>query len=121
MVKHRAWRGLSGPAVKVWLELRARYNGGNNGRLTLSLREAAELLGMGKTTAQRAFAELQAAGFLSLEKEGCWYGRKAHEWRCTDIPMGRDSSTRDWQHRKASASSPEKKQNAVPRRDSREP
>ncbi len=58
-----AWRSMSGPAVKVWVELRCRFNGSNNGRLTLSLDEAARLLGIGKATAQRAFAELEAKGF----------------------------------------------------------
>ena len=49
-----AWRDLSGPAVKLWLELHTRFHGGNNGHLTLSYAEAGEILGMGKATVQRA-------------------------------------------------------------------
>ena len=52
-----AFRSLSGPAAKIWPELRSRFHGGNNGRLTLSLEEAARLLHMGNATAMRAFAE----------------------------------------------------------------
>ena len=46
-LKSPAWRDLSGPAVKLWLELHTRFNGGNNGKLTLSFAEAGEILGMG--------------------------------------------------------------------------
>ena len=35
-----AWRSFSGPAIKVFLELRTRFHGANNGRLILSLEEA---------------------------------------------------------------------------------
>lgn len=119
MLHHAAWRDLSGPAVKVWMELRSRFNGGNNGKLILSLREAAELLHLSKSTVQRAFAELEQAGFIVLVTEGDWYGRRAQEWRCTDIPCEGAPATRDWQHRQAAARSGEaKKQDTVPRRDS---
>lgn len=43
-LKSPAWRSLSGAAVKVWLELHTRFNGGNNGKLTLSYAEAGEAL-----------------------------------------------------------------------------
>lgn len=99
-LKSSAWRSLSGAAVKLWLELHTRYNGGNNGRLILSLAEAASLLGMGKATVQRAYKELVEHGFLVLEKEGNWYGRRAHEWLLTTKPMqkvrGKIPATNDW-------------------------
>lgn len=102
MIKSPAWRLLSGAAMRVWFELSARYTGGNNGRLHLSMREAAEALGMGKATVQRAFKELQAKGFIVLVTPGNWYGRKAHEWRLTTKPMhtakGRVSPTNDWKN-----------------------
>ena len=95
-----AWRSLSGPAVKVWLELHTRFNGGNNGKLTLSLNEARSLLGLGKSTVQRAFYELQEKGFIALMKSGSWYHRQAHEWRLTTKPMqltsGKQLATNDW-------------------------
>jgi len=95
-----AWRSLSGAAVKVWLELHTRYNGGNNGRLHLSLNEAAEILGLGKATVQRAYVELAEKGFLVLEAEGNWYSRRAHDWRITTKPRntfgGKDPATFDF-------------------------
>lgn len=99
-LKSAAWRSLSGAAVRLWLELHTRYNGGNNGALTLSYAEAAEALGMGKATVQRAYGELVEKGFLALEREGNWYHRRAHEWRLTTKPMqrakGKEAATCDW-------------------------
>jgi len=99
-LKSTAWRSLSGSAVRLWLELHTRYNGGNNGTLTLSYAEAGETLGMGKATVQRAYAELVAKGFLALQREGNWYSRRAHEWRLTTKPMqnakGKVLATHDW-------------------------
>ena len=99
-LKSPAWRSLSGNAVKLWLELHTRFNGSNNGRLTLSYAEAGEILGIGKATVQRAYDELVDRGFLALEKEGNWYHRRAHEWRPTTKPMetpqGRVLASNEW-------------------------
>ena len=99
-LKSPAWRDLSGNAVRLWLELHTRFNGGNNGKLTLSYAEAGEILGMGKATVQRAYDELVAHGFLAREKQGNWYHRRAHEWRLTTKSVqavsGKISATNDW-------------------------
>ena len=98
MVQSQAWRSLSGAAVKVWIELRARFNGGNNGRLTLSLDEASRLLKLGKATVARALAELQEKGFLAMKQRGQWYGRLATKWAVTDKPVDGAVATRAWKH-----------------------
>ena len=99
-LKSPAWRHLSGQAVKLWLELHTRFNGGNNGQLRLSYAEAGETLGMGKATVQRAYDELVAHGFIVLEKEGNSYHRRAHEWRLTTKPVqkpkGKEMATNEW-------------------------
>lgn len=101
-LKSSAWRSLSGAAVKVWLELHTRFHGSNNGRLHLSMNEAAKTLGLGKATVKRAFDELADKGFLVLETPGNWYSRRAHDWRLTTKPMqtakGKTLPTLDWQH-----------------------
>ena len=97
MARHPAWRSLGGAAVKVWVELRSRFNGRNNGDLSLSLDEAARLLGIGKATAQRAFAELETKGFIKMTKRGQWYGRMATTWTVTDRSFQGHPPTRDWQ------------------------
>lgn len=96
MLNSAAWRSLSGAAVKVYLELHTRFHGGNNGKLCLSLQEAARLLGIGKSTAKRAFAELEEKGFIAMVKRGQWYGRKATEWRLTTKSMDGRQATNDW-------------------------
>ena len=87
MARSAAWRSLSGAAAKVYVELRSRYNGRNNGDLSLSYREAAGSLRLGKTSVKRAFDELQEKGFLVKTSEGRWYGRKAATWAATDKPV----------------------------------
>jgi hypothetical protein len=91
-----AWRSLSAPAAKLWPELRSRFNGGNNGKISLSLDEAARLLHMGKATVQRAFQELEAKGFIAMTRKGQWYGRLASLWRVTDKNCNGDLATNDW-------------------------
>ncbi len=96
MARSDAFRSLSGPALKVFIEIRTRFNGGNNGELSLSLDEAARLLGIGKGTAQRAFAELVEKGFLRLMRRGRWFGRQATTWRTTDKGYKGELPTNDW-------------------------
>lgn len=96
MAHSAAWRSLSGSAVKVWVELRSRYNGGNNGKLSLSLDEGARLLGLGKATIARALDELIAKGFIELKVLGYWYGRKASEYAVTDRSCQGAHATNAW-------------------------
>ena len=102
--RHDSFRRLSGAALKVYVELRCGYTvrgdgrTNNNGELTLSFTRAAELLGLSKTTVKRAFDELQDKGFIVKQRQGTWYGRRATEWRVTDLPCSGSPPTREWQH-----------------------
>ncbi|WP_075220821.1 helix-turn-helix domain-containing protein [Acuticoccus yangtzensis] len=101
--QHPAFRQLSGPAVKILIELRCRYTmrgdarTDNNGTLALSQHDAARLLHMSKATVHRALLELEAAGFIVKMKQGQWYGRQATEWRVTDKSCDGMPPTRDWE------------------------
>lgn len=103
MARSEAWRSLRGGAVKVYVELRSRFNGGNNGRLSLSYADAAVLLGMSKTTVKRAFDELQAKGFILRTRPGQWYGRRAAEWAVCDRSLKGYGPTNAWQNWRAPA------------------
>ena len=70
LLRSEVWHSLSGAAIKVLLELHTRFNGSNNGRVFLSMNEAAERLGIGKSTVQRAYEELQAKGFIVKTRKG---------------------------------------------------
>ena len=96
MAHSDAWRRLSGPALKVLIELRCRYNGGNNGRIILSYEEAFRFLGVSKTTVKRAFDELREVGFIKLRRQGRWNGRKASEWELTFVKMSGHLETNEW-------------------------
>ncbi len=98
-LRHPAWRSLSGNAVKVFLELHSRFHGGNNGKLSVSMDEGAKVLHIGKSSVQRAFRELEKAGFIVKMKQGQWYGRQATEWRLTSHSCNGHLATNDWQKR----------------------
>lgn len=67
-LQSKAWRTLKPASKLVYMELHTRYMGCNNGELYVSLKEAAKLLRMGKTTVQRAYIELKSRGFIILTK-----------------------------------------------------
>jgi len=91
-----AFRRLTGNALKVFIELRSRFNGANNGRLSLSYQDAADLLGMSKSSVKRAFDELVEKGFLKKRREGQWYGRLAAEYILTTERHDGHLATHDW-------------------------
>ena len=70
LLTSEAWRSLSGPAVKYYIELRRRFNGTNNGDLHLSLDEAKTMLHIGKTSALRAQQELEEKDLIRKTRKG---------------------------------------------------
>ena len=98
MARSAAFRSLNGNALKVWIELRSRFNGMNNGDLSVSMDEASRLLGIGKATAKRAFEELEAKSFIKMINKGSWYGRMATTWAVTDRSLKGEHATNDWKN-----------------------
>ena len=85
MAKTDAWRALTAPARAVYLQIGLRYNGGNNGKIQYSVRDAASECILAINTASRAFKELIALGFIEETRHGS-LSRKtriASEWRLT--------------------------------------
>jgi hypothetical protein len=71
MMETPAWRALSPCAQALYPWLRLEWHGAkanNNGRIVLSVRQAAERMRVGINTAARAFHDLQAKGFLVVKK-----------------------------------------------------
>jgi hypothetical protein len=108
-----AFLSLSGGAVRVWLLMRTRFTGFNNGKITLSLEEAARILHVSKATVHAALAELVEKGLLVCMKKGQWYGRRASEWAVTDKGIGGAPPTNDWRQWRPRSEADEN-QNAVP-------
>lgn len=82
-----AYRSLSPPARAVLVELMRVYNGTNNGRLALSVRDAGGACCISKNTAARAFDELADRGFIVQTKPGAFSVkfRLATEWALTEF------------------------------------
>jgi hypothetical protein len=80
-----AWRDLNPVEQALYLLLCQRYNGANNGRLGLSVRDAGEALHVGKNTAARAFQGLQVHGFVVMVRKGHFDRKQRHasEWKLT--------------------------------------
>ena len=81
-----AWQKLSCEARALLIDIWTRHNGTNNGRISYSVREAKSQLHIGTRKAQRAFAELQEAGFLVCRLKGHFDCKVRHatEWEITD-------------------------------------
>lgn len=87
MMQTEAWRSLTPAERAVYVEVRALFDGRNNGSLTLSNRDAADRCNINKDTAGRAFGRLTQLGFLEVVEKG-WFNRKtphATTWRLTDL------------------------------------
>ena len=91
VVRCPAWRGLSANARAIYIELRDRFNGSNNGLIGLGVREAAEAINVGRNVANRAIKELEDAGFIEPATKGAFRqnGRRATEWLLTELPDDR--------------------------------
>ena len=74
VMQSEAWRALSTTAQALYPWIKFEWRGpkaNNNGKLSLSVRQAAECLGVNRKTAARAFHDLQAKGFLVQTHPGC--------------------------------------------------
>lgn len=99
-----AWRHLTPNAKAVYVDLKRRYNGINNGLITYSAREAGEALGRHHATGARALLELQEHGFIVVTEDSD-FNRKlklAREYRLTEVRDDRPGleapPTKDFRH-----------------------
>lgn len=80
-----AWKSLSCEARCVVLEVWARHNGQNNGRIVLSHREVRQALHIAPRRVVRAFREAVDRGFLIERSKGSFNCKvaRATEWEIT--------------------------------------
>lgn len=97
-----AYRALKpGPRVLLF-ELIRRYNGTNNGRIGLGVREAARAIGLrDDEAAARHFRTLEATGFIICIKNAGFnmkspIDRTAREWRLTWLQYDGQPPTKDF-------------------------
>lgn len=67
-----AWRSLSGNAAKLLCAMLASFRplDGNNGRLAWSDKRAGDAIGMSETSGRRALEELEAKGWIAIQRMG---------------------------------------------------
>lgn len=105
-MQNDAWRALSPTAQALYPWIKLEWHGpncNNNGKLRLSVRQAASAMGCSPNTAARAFHDLQAKGFL-VQTEGAYLGTegegKAPAYELTEIALPRRNGGRnlyrDW-------------------------
>ena len=61
-----AWRDLKAGPRALYIELKRRYIGSNNGRIILSHRDAADALNAHRNTVGNWFKELEEHGFIAM-------------------------------------------------------
>lgn len=98
MLQSEAWRSLSPAARSLYVELAQRYNGLNNGDISMAVREAARLIHVAKDTASKTFRELMEKGFIRANVPGDfnWKIRHATTWFLTQHPVGDIAATKDF-------------------------
>ncbi len=98
MLNTAAWRSLGAVAQALYVALRKRYNGSNNGKIGLSVREAASELHVAKDTASKAFRTLEDRGFIRAAQRGDfnWKRRHSTTWVLTDQNCGDELPTKEF-------------------------
>lgn len=85
LLNSQAWAALTPQERVIYVELRRRYNGYNNGRIACSARDAASRCNVNKDTAARGLRRLEELGFIELATPGGFSRKVRHaaEWRLT--------------------------------------
>jgi hypothetical protein len=98
LLNSEAWRSLDPLSRSIYVELCRRYNGQNNGKISFSVREGAEMFNVGKTTVSRSLGRLIARGFAFPTKKGAFSLKMRHatEWRLADYPADGQPATKDF-------------------------
>lgn len=80
-----SWAMMSAPGRAVYIQIGSRYDGGNNGRIAYSVRDAAAECNVAINTASKSFKELIDLGFVEETRHGALSRktRVASEWRLT--------------------------------------
>lgn len=105
-----AWATLKPGPRALYVELKRRFNGGNNGRILMSIREAAELTNMHRNSIPSYFRDLEERGLIRQTRAG-HLGADGHgiasSWALCELPT-EDGRPADLSFRTWSAGSPDR-------------
>jgi hypothetical protein len=96
VVESASYRGCSVHAKAILVELVARMNGYNNGKIAVSQRQLTEALQCSPRKVVRCLAELMERGLIDVHSEGKWKERMAREYRLTFVSTKTASATNDY-------------------------
>lgn len=98
LMRSAAWKSLSCDARAVFIELYALFDGSNNGRMFLSIRDAASRVNVGKTTAAAALMQLVDRGFVRPNVKGAFTLKQRHatSWVLTEFEHAGQLATKDF-------------------------
>lgn len=71
LLASEAWQSLKPGPRALYIELKRRFKGGNNGEIFLSHRDAGKTLNVGRDTAGGYFKELIERGFIVVTRGHC--------------------------------------------------
>ena len=94
LLESSAWKATSVYERSLYMELKQRYNGGNNGDIPFSHREAQDALNCSDKPIKAAFKGLIGKGFIRVAQAGSFHwksgggagGRSTH-WILTEYPV----------------------------------
>lgn len=102
LIDSLAYQHLPPRATQVLILLVRRFNGFNNGEISLSCREISKLTGMSKNTARNSLEALELHGIIKTVKKGHFQNRHASTFVLTflkpsiNIKMFARDKTDDW-------------------------
>ena len=83
-----AFQALSGDEVKIYLVMRSRYNGKNNGSICFSSREAGVVINKSHNTGARALNRLTELGFIKKMQDSTFNQKRlCREYQLTAIDL----------------------------------
>lgn len=93
-----AYRHMSAAGRAALMEFRFRYNGVNNGEISMSVRELAGLLNCANNTAQNAIKELERLGWIKARVKGTFTRKARHAttWTLTHERFGDALPTKEY-------------------------
>ena len=100
LLETEAFRHVGGGAFKLLTVLRKRFNGINNGDISMSVREGSQLINYSKETISKFFKELQDKGFIKVNQRGSFKYKKRHAstWYLTMEEDKQGNKTRCFKH-----------------------
>lgn len=93
-----AWQSLKPAEIALYIALAKRYFGKNNGKISMSVRQAARIVHIHRDTAMKAFTTLEDRGFIKAIIKGSFDYKMPHAttWLLTEYEYQGRAPTKDY-------------------------